>query len=157
MKTANASTTPSQAASTSQLAWLLVGDVADILDDGLDTENLRWLVPVLESLWRTMDTEEQQDGECGYMNDVLDLSPNSYGKVESLHRLRDELREELHEIIDRIRQTLPLESLSEPMEQFLARTLSTQLMSWVDRMTTHHGAERELCQSVWYMELGVGD
>lgn len=99
MTTTNESAVSSQAASTCQLAWLLVGDVADILDDGIDTENLRWLLPVLESLLNLMNSEEKQDGAGGYLDDVLELSPNSFEQVEGLHTLRSELRADLNRII----------------------------------------------------------
>jgi hypothetical protein len=156
MTTTSELTVATQGAATSQLAWLLVGDVADILDDGIDAENLRWLLPVLESLLNLMNTEEQQDGAAGYLDDVLELSPNSFEEVEGLHAVRNELRADLHRIIGGIRQTIRPES-SQPLQSFVARSLSAQLMSWVDRMTTHHRAERELSQSVWYLDLGVGD
>jgi hypothetical protein len=157
MKTADVLVVSSEAASTSQLVWLLVGDVADILDDGLDVENLRWLLPVLESLLQLMNTEEQQDGTGGYMNDVLEVSPNSFDHVLRLHGIRNALREELQEMIGRIRQTPLLESLPAYAESFAARSMSVRLLSWVDRLSTHHRAERLLCQSVWYTELGGGD
>lgn len=146
-----------QDVSSSQLIWLLVGDVADIVDDGLDPEGLRWLVPVLEALGQQMATAEQQDSRGGYLSEVLEISPNWFDQVESLHRLRDELRSELTDLIGRIRETPPLRSVEETVDPFLARALSAQLVSWVDRMTTHHRAERELCQSVWYLDLGDGD
>ena len=40
--------------SQNELIWLLLGDVAEILDDGLDVENISWLTPVLDVLVQTM-------------------------------------------------------------------------------------------------------
>lgn len=143
--------------STAQLVWLLIGDVADIVDDGLDIESLRWLAPVLEVLRKEMTKAEQRDARDGYLSDVTDISPNWYDQVEALRSLRVELCIELTGVIGRVRQTSGAQSPDEPLDPFVARALSAQLTSWVDRMTTHHRAERELCQSVWYTELGVGD
>lgn len=157
MKTPATSVVPCQDVSTGQMTWLLVGDIADILDDGLDSENLRWLLPVLESLVNVMRNDEQRDAGDEYLREVLDVSPNLFDQVDALHRFRSELLRELVSLVDWVRQAPPLQSSSESLQPALSRTLNARMLSWVDRMTTHYRDERELCQAVWYMELGDGD
>jgi len=133
--------------SQNELIWLLLGDVAEILDDGLDVENISWLTPVLDVLVQTM--ARQQSHEAGYLTEVLVEFPYWSPQVDELRSERAGLGRSLEDLLARIRWSLPL--------QMLADRLQTQLRNWLHRMTLHQFRERELVQSVWYYEIGAGD
>jgi len=136
-----------EADSQNELIWLLLGDVAEILDDGLDVENVSWLAPVLEVLVQTMSLK--QTHETGYLNEVLIEFPYWSRQVDQLRLERAGLGRSLEDLLARIRWSLPL--------QMLADRLQVQLRNWLYRMTLHRFRERELVQAVWYNEIGAGD
>ena len=68
--------------SDEQLIWLLMGDVAEILDDGLDAENISWLSPVLDVLVESMSRQKANDP--GYLNEVLVEFPYWSPQVDRL-------------------------------------------------------------------------
>ena len=136
-----------EADSQNELIWLLLGDVAEILDDGLDVENVSWLAPVLEVLVQTMSLK--QTCETGYLNEALIEFPYWSRQVDQLRLERAGLGRSLEDLLARIRWSLPL--------QMLADRLQVQLRNWLYRMTLHRFRERELVQAVWYNEIGAGD
>ena len=129
-----------------QLIWLLLGDVAEILDDGLDAENISWLSPIVDVLVDTMARREQ---EHGYLSDVLIEFPNWSPQVDRLRSERAALARSLEDLQARIRWALPV--------QMLGDRLQLQVRNWLNRMTLHRCQERELIQAVWYNEIGTGD
>lgn len=128
-----------------ELIWLLLGDVAEILDDGLDAENVSWLAPVLDVLVQTM-SRQQTDG---YLNDVLVEFPYWSLQVDRLRSERATLLRSLEDLQARIRWSLPVHMLAERLQQ--------QVRNWLNRMTLHRCQERELVQSIWYNDIGAGD
>jgi hypothetical protein len=159
MRTSDARPVASQRGSTAQLAWLLVGDVADLLEGGLDNDSIRWLLPVLESLRGLMDDEAQEDAAIGFMGDVVAQFPNAYERVAALHEMQGNLHSELHVFVHQLSR-LAGQIASNPdvrLDDVTVRMLKLRLVSWVDRMLAQHRNERELSQSVWYLELGTGD
>jgi len=133
--------------SQNELIWLLLGDVADILDEGLDADNISWLTPVLDVLVQTM--VRQQSHATRYLDEVLVEFPYWTPQVDELQSERAGLRRSLEDLLARIRWSLPL--------QMLADRLQIQLRNWLHRMTLHRFRERELIQSAWYYETGAGD
>ena len=159
MKTSEARPVASRRGSTAQLAWLLVGDVADLLEGGLDNDSIRWLLPVLESLRGLMDVEAQEDAAAGFMGDVVTQFPNSYERVVALQEMHNHLHSELHVFVHQLSR-LADQIAANPdvrLDETTMRMLKLRLVSWVDRMSAQHRNERELSQSVWYLELGAGD
>jgi hypothetical protein len=133
--------------SEDQLIWLVMGDVAEILDDGLDAENITWLGPVLDVLVETM--ARQQVTGPGYLNEVLVEFPNWSPQVDRLRSERSALGRTLEDLQARIRWSLPVD--------MLASRLQVQVRNWLNRMQLHRCEERELVQAVWYNDIGVGD
>jgi|GEM_PF-1217892 len=159
MNTSEARPVASRRGSTAQLAWLLVGDVADLLEGGLDNDSIRWLLPVLESLRGLMDAEAEEDADSGFLGDVVTQFPNAYERVVALQELHSQLHSELHVFVHQLSR-LAGQIASNPdvrLDEPTLRMLKLRLVSWVDRMSAQHRNERELSQSVWYLELGAGD
>lgn len=139
--------TPAAIESEDQLIWLLMGDVAEILDDGLDAENISWLGPVLDVLVETMS--RQLLNEPGYLNEVLVEFPNWSPQVDRLRSERSALGRTLEDLQARIRWSLPVD--------MLAARLQVQVRNWLNRMQLHRCEELELVQAVWYNDIGAGD
>jgi hypothetical protein len=133
--------------SEDQLIWLLMGDVAEILDDGLDAENISWLGPVLDVLVETMFRQEENDP--GYLSEVLVEFPNWSPQVDRLRSERAALGRTLEDLQARIRWSLPV--------KMLATRLQVQVRNWLNRMQLHRCEERELVQAVWYNDIGTCD
>jgi hypothetical protein len=133
--------------SEDQLIWLLMGDVAEILDDGLDAENITWLGPVLDVLVETMSRQKENDP--GYLNDVLVEFPNWSPQVDRLRSERAALGRTLEDLQARICWSLPV--------NMLATRLQVQVRNWLNRMQLHRCEERELVQAVWYNDIGTCD
>ena len=159
MKTSEVRPVASRRGSTAQLAWLLVGDVADLLEGGLDNDSIRWLLPVLESLRGLMDAEAQEDAAAGFMGDVVAQFPNSYERVTALQEMHNHLHSELHVFVHQLSKLADQIAVNPDvrLKETTMRMLKLRLVSWVDRMSAQHRNERELSQSVWYLELGAGD
>ncbi len=159
MKTSEARPVASRRGSTAQLAWLLVGDVADLLEGGLDNDSIRWLLPVLESLRGLMDTEAQEDAAAGFMDDVVTQFPNAYERVALLQEMHSQLHSELHVFVHQLSRLADQIAVNPSirLDEMTIRMLKLRLVSWGDRMSAQHRNERELSQSVWYLELGAGD
>lgn len=159
MKTTDARPVASRRGSTAQLAWLLVGDVADLLEGGLDNDSIRWLLPVLESLRGLMDAEAQEDAAAGFLGDVVSQFPNAYERVALLQEMHNQLHSELHVFVHQLSRLVDQVAVNPDvrLDETTMRMLKLRLVSWVDRMSAQHRNERELSQSVWYLELGTGD
>lgn len=138
---------PAGIESEDQLIWLLMGDVAEILDDGLDEENISWLGPVLDVLMETL--ARQKRNEPGYLTDVLVEFPNWSPQVDRLRSERSALDRSLEDLQARIRWSLPVD--------MLAFRLQVQVRNWLNRMQLHRCEERELVQAVWYNDIGTCD
>mgnify|MGYP006899567537 FL=1 len=138
---------PARIESEDQLIWLLMGDVAEILDDGLDAENISWLGPVLDVLMETMAC--QQRNETGYLTEVLVEFPNWSSQGDRLRSERSALDRSLEDLQARIRWSLPVD--------MLAFRLQVQVRNWLNRMQLHRCEERELVQAVWYNDIGTCD
>lgn len=132
--------------SEEQLIWLLLGDVAEILDDGLDAENISWLSPIVDVLVETMG---RQESDRSYLNDVLAEFPYWSPQVDRLRSERAALARSLEDLQARIRWSLPVIMLGERLQH--------QVRNWLNRMRLHRCQERELVQAVWYNEIGTGD
>ena len=133
--------------SDEQLIWLLMGDVAEILDDGLEADNISWLSPVLDVLVESMSRQKANDP--GYLNEVLVEFPYWSPQVDRLRSERAALGRTLEDLQARIRWSLPVD--------MLATRLQVQVRNWLNRMQLHRCEERELMQAVWYNDIGAGD
>lgn len=130
-----------------ELIWLLLGDVAEILDDGLDAENISWLGPVLDVLVDAMSRQDTSD--AGYLSEVIFEFPYWSPQVDRLRSERAALERSLEDLRARIRWSLPVSMLGD--------RLQIQVRNWLNRMTLHRCEERELVQAIWYNEIGAVD
>ena len=134
----------------SELEYLLLGDLRELLEQPLnDDENRRWLVAVLDELLETLECEFRLEEDGGYMTEVMDIRPNWSGRVDRLLGEHETLCSQLKRLRYRLAEALPLCEV--------AGSLRSQLRSWMTSLTAHHRHEKRLLQTVFISDLGAGD
>jgi hypothetical protein len=134
----------------SELEYILIGDLRDLLESPIDDQNLRWISAVLDALLETRPKQfelKQQQG--GYLQEVLEVHPNWECHVVTLEV-------EQAQMCDRLRQ-LRAELPDAVKVEFLARTLRMELKGWMQAFVAHNRRESRLLQTAMNLEVGCGD
>lgn len=131
------------------LEYLLVGDLRDVLDDPLDETSRRWTLAIIDVLLDTLPAAFVLKDDGGYMQDVLDEFPFWDSHVAELRQENIGLCDELRELRARLSRRLPVESV--------ANRLRTELRIWMTALMAHHRHEARLIQTACNLEVGVGD
>ncbi len=100
MKTTDARPVASRRGSTAQLAWLLVGDVADCENGRLDNDSIRWLLPCWSLRWPD-GCRSSEDAAAGFLGDNQSV-PNAYERVALLQEMHNQLHSELHVFVHQL-------------------------------------------------------
>lgn len=133
----------------SSLEYILLGDLRDLLEEGNDQETHKWLIAVLNTLFKTLPREFDLEDEDGYMSDVLEMQPHWASRVERLHREHEQLITKLKELRTRL---IRAESFAP-----VAHELRRDLRDWMLSLQAHNRAEVRLLQTAMNLEVGVGD
>ena len=132
-----------------ELEYILVGDLRDILEDPIDDDNLRWILAVLDALLDTLPVEFELKRQGGYLREVLERHPNWLCHVTTLESQHRRLCRKLRELRNR---------LDDPAEvQTAAQQLKSELNEWTDGFEAHNKQEVQLLQTAMNLEVGVGD
>lgn len=143
-------TAPRRIQEYSDLEYLLLGDLRELLEQPLnDDEDRRWLVAVLDELLETLECEFCLEEDGGYMTDVLDIWPNWSGQVDRLFSEHETLCSQLKRLRYRLAEALPLKEVAE--------SLRHQLRDWMTTLTAHHRHENRLIQEAFVFDVGTGD
>lgn len=133
----------------SELEYILIGDLRDLLESPIDDQNLRWISAVLDALLETLPQQFQLKQEGGYLQEVLDVQPNWECHVNSLGVEHAQMCDRLQQL----RQKLP----DAAKVEFLARTLRMELKGWMQAFVAHNRRESRLLQTAMNLEVGCGD
>ena len=134
----------------SELEYLLLGDLREMLEQPLnDDEDRRWLVAVLDELLETLECEFCLEEDGGYMTEVLDIWPNWSGQIDRLFSEHKTLCSQLKRLRYRLAEALPLKEVAE--------SLRSQLRDWMATLTAHHRHEHRLIQEAFAFDVGAGD
>ncbi|MEZ6059561.1 MAG: hypothetical protein R3C19_04295 [Planctomycetaceae bacterium] len=132
-----------------QLEYILVGDLRDLLEDPIDDDNLRWIHAVVDALLDSLPVEFELKRQGGYLREVLERHPNWLCHVATLESQHRRLCRHLRELRNR---------LSDPDHvEETARVLSLELKAWMDNFDAHNRQERRLMQTAMNLEVGTGD
>ena len=104
------SLTPSSGAKLrryTELEYILIGDLRDLLEEPLEDENIGWLLTVLDALLDTLPVEFELKEEGGYLEEVLEEFPNWPVHVSNLRNNHEHLCGSLQELRDRIATQTP--------------------------------------------------
>ncbi|MEO1999676.1 MAG: hypothetical protein ABGZ17_30910 [Planctomycetaceae bacterium] len=132
-----------------QLEYLLLGELAELLEEPLDDqENRRWLMAVVGHLLTTLRCECNLLGDNRYMSEVVMLWPNWSPHVERLCIEQRSLRIRLEQLSYRLSEALPLEEVAERLGQ--------QLREWMLALSAHRRHETRLLQTAFNFDCGEG-
>ena len=133
----------------SELEYILIGDLRDLLESPIDEQNLRWISAVLDALLETLPKQFQLKKAGGYLQEVLEVQPNWECHVLSLEVEHAQVCDRL----EQLRWKLP----DAVKAEFLASTLRTELKGWMQAFVAWNHREMRLLQTSMNLEVGCGD
>ncbi|MCA8995732.1 MAG: hypothetical protein KDA80_02070 [Planctomycetaceae bacterium] len=132
-----------------ELAYILFGDLRDLLEEAPNRETVRWLNAVLDALLETIPEEFELKSSDGYLSDVLESFPNWQGEVEQLEEDYYILMHSLKHLRYRLSQDMDF--------SIVAADISRELQIWMDSFRNHIQKEQRLVQMAVCLEVGGGD
>lgn len=129
-----------------ELEYILLGDLRDLLEEAADDETAHWLEVVLDALLDTLPEEYALKSDHGYLREVLDRFPTWDGKVAKLEAGYTQLFNRLRQLRDRLSYGGDF--------QRIANAVSADLKDWMHAFVTHHQEERELVSLAASFEIG---
>ena len=133
----------------SQLEYLLLGDLRDLLEERPDAENRRWLLAVLEVLIDMLPREFALACEDGYLQFVCDRQPSWERQVNRLQCGHDRIYDRLRLLRDRIADDASIGPLSAQLRRDLGE--------WMESLVDHHREEKRLLQTAANLDTGSGE
>ncbi len=133
----------------SELEYILIGDLRDLLESPIDEQNLRWISAVLDALLETLPKQFELKQKAGFSQEILDVHPNWECHVTSL-------AVEHEQMCDRLRQ-LRRELPNAVRTESLAKTLRMELKAWMQAFIAWNRRESRLLQTAVNLEVGCGD
>jgi hypothetical protein len=143
--------TPSSAAQLrrcSELEYLLLGDLREMLEEPFTPRSRRWMLAVLDVLLEMIPREHRLTAAEGYLAEVLQEFPNWSARV-------DELQSQHYELYDRLwdlRDELEVDSLDRPA----MAALRYSLKEWMEQMLAHRSRESNLLMAALNTDIGGG-
>ena len=119
-----------------ELEYILLGDLRDLLEEPIDEETSHWLEAVLDALLDTLPEEYALKSDNGYLQVVLERFPSWDTKVAELETGYATLMERL----EQLRHRLCFGGEFRP----IAADVSRDLRDWMEAFIDHHRVEREL-------------
>lgn len=132
-----------------ELDTLLLDELADLLNEPVDSEATSWTRSSLVSLCEKVGCEFQLEGNEDYLATVLEEFPNWDNRVEALRRRRGQLQQQLQRV------RLDLEDPN--AQNRLLRRCRDMFHQWILEYLRHRRAERDLLQEALITDVGVGD
>jgi hypothetical protein len=142
-------TTASRILECTELEYILLGDLRDLLDEPETPETVRWLEAVLDALLDTIPEEFALKSGDGYLNEVLEDYPNWHSSVEKLENEYYALFRRLRQLREKIRNEEDYSSIADEVAR--------ELRQWMHAFRAHHQAEQRLVSLAANLEVGVGD
>ncbi|MFV0446808.1 MAG: hypothetical protein ACK5Q5_24820 [Planctomycetaceae bacterium] len=131
-----------------ELDYLLLGDLREMLEEPLTTQTRKWMLSVLDVLLDNLPQEHRLKSVDGYLGEVLQEFPNWQGRVDRLESQHYELYDRLSDL----RDDLEVDAL----ESSVAQALRYGLHEWMEALVAHRLQETDLLQSAVNTDLGGG-
>jgi hypothetical protein len=131
-----------------ELDYLLLGDLREMLDEALTPQARKWMLSILDVLLENLPREHRLKSVDGYLHEVLVEFPNWSGHV-------DRLESEDYELYDRLsdlRDHLELDTL----EPEAVKELRYRLQEWMQALVTHRMQETSLLLAAVNTDIGGG-
>ncbi len=131
-----------------ELEYILLGDLRDLLEEPADAETARWMSAVLDALLDTLPEEFEIKSQDGYMREVLKDFPNWDSEVEKLEDEHYALYCQLNDL----RNDLVSDDYS-----LTAKRLRSKLSDWMTAFRKHRSTERSLVLMAANVEIGSSE
>ena len=141
--------TRSQLGRYSELEYILLGDLRELLESRPSREHRAWLLAILDALLETLPEEFSLKEAGGYMADVLDTFPHWEDEVRNMQREHEPLCASLAELRERV--------ASGNDYRRIARLVGQDLREWMERLLHHNREECRLFQAAANLEIGGSD
>ncbi|MEW4488979.1 hypothetical protein AB1L42_12910 [Thalassoglobus sp. JC818] len=129
-----------------ELEYILLGDLRDLLEEPADNETARWLVAVLDALLEALPEEYSLKTRQGYLSDVVESVPEWDNRVTALE-------DEYFRLFRRLGQLRSQVVLGVDFQR-VAKQVSIDLKDWMTAFVSHHQQERELVSMAATYEVG---
>ncbi|MCG6157003.1 hypothetical protein [Rubinisphaera margarita] len=133
----------------SDLEYILLGDLRDVLEEESTEETRRWLTAIVEALLRTVPREFALRSRDGYLNSLLLECPEADSNVKRLEVEQTTLCEQLQELYDRLQGPGSFHAH--------AFELKRDLAGWMEQLQSHNLREERLFQDAYFQDTGGGD
>ena len=133
----------------SELEYIQIGDLRELLEAPVDSQNLRWISAVLDALLETLPKQFELKQQGGYLREVLEVQPNWECHVLSLEVEHAQICSRLQQLRNELPDAVKVE--------FLARTLRMELKGWMRAFVAYNRRESRLLQTAMNLEVGCGD
>jgi len=128
---------------------LLLDDLRELLEEGLDEENTRWAHEIVNQLCVNLRREFAIEDEAGYLEAVLERFPNWQQRIERLQRNRLALITDL-KLLQR--------QLEHPSNKaHVTESLRDEFQVWVSRLSNHKQQENILLMDAMNLDVGEGE
>ena len=131
------------------LAYILLGDLRDLLEEPVNASTVNWLKAVLDALLNALSQRQESGDPDDYLPEVLERFPNWHLQVDRLHREHHLLYANLQQLRDRIHQQRSFADV--------AQHLRRDLRDWMNTMLAHRRHESRLLLTAMTLEVGAGD
>jgi len=132
-----------------ELEYILLGDLRDVLEEPANEENRRWLLAIVEALLETLPCEFALRERGGYMREIVLNSPELDSNVQCLRREHGTLCRSLAEFAEKLQSRRGFRRRAEVLKQELA--------DWAAQLDHHNRSEEQLVQQAYHQDTGCGD
>jgi hypothetical protein len=143
---------PAQAAQLrrcTELEYLLLGDLREMLEEPVTPQGRNWMLAVVDTLLDMLPHEHRLKSVDGYLSEVLTEFPNWTGHVDRLEAQHYDLYDRLSDLRDELEV--------ETRDRTAANVLRYSLQEWMEAFVEHRRRESELLQSAMCTDIGGGD
>jgi hypothetical protein len=133
----------------SELEYLLLGDLRDLLEHPLDEDNCRWLTAVLDALFEMLPQEFELEEREGYLEDLSAQHPEYSTEVERLRAEHATLYQRLGQLRNKVAWQAPFAVIAEQVRR--------DLRDWIHTLVAHNRHEQRLVQNSLNIDTGGGD
>jgi len=133
---------------TTELEYILLGDLRDQLEDQLDPQATHWVVAVIDALLKAIPERHQIVSQDGYLGEVVTEFPNWAAKVENLELQHFALYDRLSDLRDQLKGS--------KADDHTLNLLRFELQMWMESYTKHKRHESQLLQTAINLEVGGG-
>src|SRR5690606_338605 len=132
-----------------ELEYLLIGDLREMLEEPMTTQGRSWTLAVVETLLETLPREHRLKSVDGYLSEVLTEFPSWTGRVDRLEAQHYDLYDRLTDLRDELEV--------ETLDRTAANSLRYSIKEWMEAFVAHRRNEGDLLQAAIYTDIGGGD